>query len=750
MFCCNGYGNPNPSYYEWFKDNNILEDWSYSTNTSLILENLNISDAGTYTCRVNSDAGAAFSIPAVLQIHDTADTCSRSLRPNYIQLPDGCTGPNGTNQYDTGMCSRSKCSGDPGNGADRCTDTEKYCCVESNTEQRQLTCRDFTISIIVVTGCKCDLCSNPTKVVSGRALSADTKEPLAYGDVFIGYEFVRKTTFNGEFIFNVPEGRQRLSVTFHDGSKELADATKVITITDTIKYYIVVFLQRRAPTVTFNASETTILDVGNATQPSIELEIPPMSIRTGNGTLYTGNVTASVNFIDPRDSQIVDTIQSDLSTRDVEGNVQNLNTFGMVSMNFEDDSGDPLDVDGSIKIYVDAEKANLNITEIDENMLPRLWLLNAESGEWEDIGGLRLESSKRRKRDIEEVFIVGDIEVTGISINSIWCNIDSIERLDQVCFLKVRVYDDEQLTVPMDNVEVTAITNDLDIRVARTNRGLRYSGGKFNFFDKKVTQVGQTCLRVFCDSTGLKFYLNVRAKYDDKVCTPVSPLSASVVAHPNTWPSEIVDSYTSPDIWDDTGFITMSGRKNPNADGPIYSSDVQTWSGMRNAEYRCNAADYIDNHLIFRKNQEQNINDLFSFNTQPYTFSEASYSQSRVPCSWYPIEGQLKRVCFIKILVDGPNSSRFRVISAKDPGNVNVDCDEYGFRVASTPENQINAFGTKSAVCIEFKCSGDVRVSNNAEALGASIDGIIGQDLTTVKVIPDATSSTCFLQNCGR
>nr|XP_006818397.1 PREDICTED: cartilage intermediate layer protein 1-like [Saccoglossus kowalevskii] len=723
-------------------DDVVLDNWSYGLSNSLVLNNLTLEDAGSYTCRVNSDAGAVYSIPAVLDIYDTAHSCNNSLISNYIELPDECIeyGLNGTNRYDVGKCSRSKCPGNVINSDNQCMDNERHCCAESSTEQRMLTCMDFNISVIVVTGCDCGVCVEPTKVITGRAVAADNREPLQFGKIFIGSELIMTTSSNGEFIFDVPIGRQRIPVTFHDTNKNLVDATNVITVSDNTIYHIEVALQRRAPSVSFNASETATIQLGNASQPSVEIEIPPMSIRSRNGSIYVGNVTASVNFIDPRDPQIIDTIQSDLSTRDVEGNVRNLQTFGMVSMNFEDDGGEPLEVNGSIKLYVDAENANLNIKELDEDMLPRLWFLNSESGEWEDIGGLRFESGKRRKRATsDEILVVGDIEVTGRNLNE-WYNLDRIQGADEVCFVKVRVYKDEQLTVPMNDVEVTAISKDLDIRTTG-----RLQGGKFNFFEQILTSSGQTCPRVFCNDDGTKYSLNIRAKYDGRAFIPVNPNNVSSTVHPNSWPNEILESYSPPDKWDDTGFITMSGRKKPNKDGPIYSATLPYWSYVYDAQRRCNAANNKHNHLIFRHPQTENLNDRYEYNTHPYS-SESRYEQPRVPCSWYPYEGTRKCVCFIKILVDGPNTNRFRVVSAKG-SNVNVNCDEYGFRVASTPEHHVDN-NNKSAVCIEFKCSGTVRESKIADP-DIQDEGSKGHDMTSVKVIPDENSRNCFLKPNG-
>ncbi|XP_002738542.1 cartilage intermediate layer protein 1-like [Saccoglossus kowalevskii] len=721
-FCCDGYGSPNPSYYEWFKDGDILEDWSYTINTSLLLNNLTVSDAGTYTCRINSDIGAAYSLPAVLDIYDDPDPCTDSLQRNYIELPPGCIGLNGSSRYDIGICSRSPCSGDL--VAQECTDSKRYCCVESNSEKRQLQCSSFNISIIVTTECNCGECYNPIRSVRGRVIAADTREPIKYGKIYLGSEFLRQTSRSGEFEFEVPAGRKRLTITIRDIYDEYADATKVFTISQESQIYRVILLQRLAPTVSFNSSESFTVPL--TAENAVEIDIPAMSLRTVNGSVYTANASASITFVDPKDPQAVDIIQSDLSTRDVEGNLRSLQTYGMLSINFEDETGNTLYIDGNIQVYYDLDILNISVTE---NNLPKMWYLEENTGEWVETGSMRVAGERRRKRDTNQQIIVGDIEVNTQQFGKAIINVDYLAPLDEICFLKVKVYD--TLNTPIKNAEVNAITNEQ---------------GQLSVFEEVYTDAnGAACPRVMCHADINRYLINVRARFEEEVLLPQDPNTAPSTVHPRSWPTDLIATYLTSAEWDSSGFISFSGLKQSHLDnGPLHPSRCFSVDCYTEAKWRCSNSAINDSHVIFKKEDHPVNNDkIITHYTKHYEFSPTYYEEARDKCSWYPYESdRRKRTCFMKILVTGQTENRFQVTSSS---SADFGCGEYGFRAASTS----SIIDEKAALCMEFKCSDYVRESDQPyDDQGGEVGNEI--DETIVKIIPNEISQHCTLLEINR
>ncbi|XP_077861441.1 cartilage intermediate layer protein 1-like [Saccoglossus kowalevskii] len=427
-----------------------------------------------------------------LVIVDNGDTgCSSKPLTHLIKLPTGCTDGSGSNSYNIGKCSKEVCASQE-DASIECVNAEEYCCSPVLIDDVTVLCDGFDVSIQVVSECGCMACGPPTTKVIGRAGGVDGV-PLPYGDIYIDGEHVGQTSATGEFSIEVSKGKKRLALTFRDKYNLFIDsATKIINILDETEVYHQIFIQRLADPVTISATEKSTVPLG--TNGHIELDIPGDGFYTEDGLLYTGDVKATVTFNDPSDPSAADTMESDFTTRDIEGNTQLLKTYGVFNMKFQDESSNNLRVDAPMEIFINADQANIDLTEVDDDGNPslRLWILNQISGEWEDFGGLGIVQEKRKKRDTEN-FLVGNIDVTGYDLSDITINLD--KPMYWSCFLKVRVYEDEAMKQLLEGVQVTAITNDL---IRRTHSEIGIGAGIFSFFKKETTDAEGTAITSGC------------------------------------------------------------------------------------------------------------------------------------------------------------------------------------------------------------------------------------------------------------
>ncbi|XP_077996777.1 cartilage intermediate layer protein 1-like [Glandiceps talaboti] len=719
--CCMAKSNPEPFNYEWFKDDVILDETVYNYNNTLTIQGLTEDDTGTYTCRANSEVGSQYSMPASLKIIETIEAvCSRSPVTKLLKLPEGCQGDNGSQYYDVRKCNGNKC---PVNNSGDCIDSNSYCCGQTTTEVHAISCQGFTLPISVVTSCGCTPCGTKTIKVHGRAVAADDGSPLKYGKVFVENEEVDRTNSKGDFSFEIPNGKTRLAVTFRDDRNgELIDTTKVFTLSENTVVYRKVFLQRRAPAITIDSTEDSTVPLGgDPDQSNAELDIPAGSFYKADGTPFTGNVKVSLTQTNLTDPSAVDTIQSDLATRDVEGNQVPLRTYGMFSMQFTDEDDNPLRVDGDMKLYIDAEKTNIDTTA---DSLPRLWFLNEQTGEWEDIGGLEVSKDRRKKRQSLETgtFLVGNINVIGYDLTSLKpCNIDFIEASIRRCYVKVRVYEDDSLNDPLMGAEITAVTNDI---IDRNRWDNRLDDGQLSFFYTATTgSDGSVCIKTLCDES--LYSLNVRVEYNGKLMTAIYPDITN--KHPGKWPPDLLDSFTLPDEDDTSGWISMKTMTpqqqldddndfswyywlNEDYENQFKSKDSGPfyWQSEWQPKYqqRCKAATPANNHLIFLKHETQGLysNDVESYDID----NENHYKRDRTVKSWYPYETSNKRACFIKIRVASDYNERISVIShaGDHPSVENVT---YGFRISEALNSSEPEQSDYKVACVEFKCSGYLR-----------------------------------------
>ncbi|XP_070569952.1 cartilage intermediate layer protein 1-like [Ptychodera flava] len=663
--CCEASGVPSPSYYEWFNNNDVIDGFEES---SLTMDNLQMTDTGSYKCRAKSEAGAQYSEPASLTIYVAAnDACSSDPLPHLLKLPAECVESSGYEYYNVGKCSKRPCPVTMVNST-ACTDEVEHCCSANSIMLEDVRCDSYNLTVQVVTSCGSRVCGAETITVHGRAHGEgdDAHIPLATGYIFVGEQEVGRTDGKGEFSIELPKGTRKLVLTFKDRWDYFAETVKVLPLNEEFsRVYHTVLLARKSQPVTLKGNETSTIFLGNTSDGNTkaELEIPENSFYTEDGTLYTGEVKAEVNFYDPSDQSAVDVMPSDLNTRDIEGNTQQLQTYGMLSLQFQDDGGNHLRVDNPIVVYIDPVEAGIDLDDVDENgnLLTRLWKLNTLSGEWEDMGGLEVVSMNRRKRYLE-TFLIGNMTVQGYNLN--FMNIDRPQDRVRICYLNVRLFKDETLERAIEKASVTAVSADRSD--SRRTRQLYY-------FQRAMTNTeGRVCLMTFCERNGELFDVHVNAEKDDEIFKPIHPDNVPTNKHPADWPIDLKESFNLPSDDNEPQFASMKAitpqmsyenlfydhlydqydyeRIEDQDHGPFYWQ----WHDRHRASMKCHEADSDENFMVFTYPEK---------GLEEYTAADDEEEDPRSPLSWFPYEGSQKRACFIKIFVNSSDTGRFQVFS---------------------------------------------------------------------------------------
>nr|XP_006822219.1 PREDICTED: uncharacterized protein LOC102807287 [Saccoglossus kowalevskii] len=184
--------------------------------------------------------------------------------------------------------------------------------------------------------------------------------------------------------------------------------------------------------------------------------------------------------------------------------------------------------------------------------------------------------------------------------------------------------------------------------------------------------------------------------------------------------------------------------------GAWSSCDVTCGGGTR-VRYTTNSSETYQGHReqissCGECNCPEAATGLVSINSDGYDITDPHhYEAQRSVLSWYPYEGTNKKTCFIKILVDSCTNARFRVISSGG-GHPAVGNQQYGIREdSSKPKPPDPLVSTKTAACIEFKCSGLLRTGHpelDIPPLGEIVSG--GADMTQVNIT--AVTTTCQLK----
>ncbi|XP_028291089.1 cartilage intermediate layer protein 1 [Gouania willdenowi] len=702
-FCCKVAGTPQPDTYQWFHNNSLIEKQS---DSMLVLKDLLPEHAGEYYCKAMGPTGSIKTNPAILRVIGRDEpSCKPTPEPHLIRLPHDCY-QNSTNSfyYDVGKCPSSTCAGKLDKGI-RCKDKVAYCCGVAQMEKKELTCQGYQLPVKVVTECGCQKCVDAKAIVHGRAIAADNGEPMRFGHIFMNGVRISRTGYKGTFSIPVPPYTERLVLTFVDNMQKFINTTKVLPFNTKggAVYHEIKLLRKKAP-VTISSAETNTLELGEVEdqEAMVQIQIPPQSFYKENGEVFTGNVNASITFLDPRDVSTAAAAQSDLNFVGDEGDTLPLRTYGMFSVDFRgEENNEPLNA-GEVKVFLDA--AQVTMTEHIDMM--KLWSLNPETGLWEEEGSLQVEKKKRGKRE-ERTFLIGNMEIRERRL----FNLDVPES--RRCYVKVRAFRGERYSAT-DQVEgvVVSLINMEPIA------GYSSNPRAWGRFDSAVTGPNGACLPAFCDEQKPDAYsAHVMANLggEELEAVPSAPkLNPNLIGVPQPYLSKL--NYRRSDHEDQrmkkTSFSINVAKPSPNtaeeANGPVYA--------FENLK-ECEDASFSAAHFRFSRVE----GDRYDYNTVPFN-EDDPMSWTEDYLSWWPKPMEY-RACYIKIKINGPHeiNVRSRNMGGTHPKTVG---QLYGLRDTRSIRDMDQS--TISAVCLEFKCSGMLYDQERV-------------DRTLVKVIPQGS-----------
>lgn len=632
-------------------------------------------------------------------------SCNPKPESHLIRLPHDCY-QNATDSfyYDVGKCTSSTCSGHLDNGI-RCKDQVSYCCGVQKMEERQLTCRGYQLPTMAVTQCGCQKCVETKAVVYGRAFAADNGEPMRFGHIFMNGVRISRTGYKGTFSVQVPPDTERLVLTFVDNMQKFINTTKVLPFNTRggSVYHEIKLLRKKAP-VTISSAETNTLELGEVEgqEAMVRLQIPPNSFYTEKGEVFTGNVNASVTFLDPRDVSTAAAAQSDLNFVGNEGDVLPLRTYGMFSVDFRgEESNEPLNT-GEVKVFLDS--AQVKMPEHVDSM--KLWSLNPDTGLWEEEGSLKVEQKRRGKRE-ERTFLIGNMEIRERRL----FNLDVPEN--RRCYVKVRAFRSERF-MPSEQVEgvVASLIN------MEPAAGFSSNPRAWGRFDSVIIGPNGACLPAFCDeqrADAYSAYVMANLGGEELEAVSSSPkLNPNLIGVPQPYLDRL--NYRRSDHEDPrlkkTAFSINVAKPSANTaeegNGPVYSFEKLK---------ECEEAPFSASHFRFSRVE----GDGYDYNTVPFN-EDDPMSWTEDYLSWWPKPMEY-RACYVKVKLNSPHelNVRSRNMGGTHPKTVG---QLYGLRDTQSIRDMDQA--NVSAVCLEFKCSGMLYDQERV-------------DRTLVKVIPQGS-----------
>ncbi|KAM8960437.1 cartilage intermediate layer protein 2 [Pelodytes ibericus] len=685
--CCEAIGNPAPTKYHWYHNGTLLEKHIFKYEKSLILSNINRTQAGEYQCKASNGLGAIKSAVAQLKIIGKGEaSCNRSPQEHLVKLPVDCfQTKTGSHQFNVGKCPNTQCMGQASSNL-VCKDKVDYCCGVKRTKFQNVRCPGYTLPIMVVVECGCQQCLQPKVLIRGRVTSYDTGEPLRFGQIIVSGKNMGFTGYKGEFTLEVPVGTKRLVVKFVDPLDKFVESIKVFPFDPkgSTMFQEVKIMKKHEP-VDLDPTITNTISLGGvvAEDPMGEIIIPPNSFTKINGEAYMGTVKASVTFLDPRDFSTASAASSDLNFVNRDGDISPLRTYGMFAVDFREDATHSILQTGKVEVRLNTEQVKMP-QHLDKM---KLWSLNPETGLWEEESNLKIAKASRRKRREERSFLIGQLEIRERRL----FNLDVPEH--RRCFAKVRTYMNEKF-IPNEQLEGVVVT----LINLEPMPGFPSNPRAWGRFDSVITGRNGACLPAFCDAQqpdAYTAYVTAIMGGEELEAAPSSPkLNPNIIGVSQPYLTKL--SYQRTDHKDSAGKrtafkVNLAKPNQNNFDenrGPIYA--------YRNLR-ECEDAPVSDNHFRFYRVEE----DKYEYNVVAFDETDVT-SWTGGYLSWWP-NPQEFRACYMKVRVQGPQE--YMVRSRNVGGTHPMTTGKlYGLRdTRSVRDMEVDS---SSAACLEFKCSG--------------------------------------------
>ena len=580
--------------------------------------------------------------------------CSPIPTSKNATLPAGCVIDGTTNNIvDVGECVPRRClRNDTWLSNTTCKD-ETFCCGVEEARDVTVSCRSsVTFTVSKVTRCGCQECPQPETRITGVVvgLKGATEKPVPFCDLtFEGYTY--SAEFSGFFDFEVPKGKERLTVVFKDNfDYEYADLTKVFRIKEGQRLFSKIVLRSKPVAKPFDSSEPFKVSLGESPVPDsafAEIEIPGGSLLKDDGTIYSGQANLRMNVMDPRKLSDIQTAPADFSTIDEDGDEQLLVSYGMLDIDFEDESGNPLFTSKPIKISIDPEKMNISV-DSNGNTNTKLWWLDPKSGRWVKAGDLWTgnETSSRRKRSPTRFLL--ETEISPAVAKQGPFNIDVREN-----FGAVRVYAPASSSVRILCEEPNSSPK-------------RYLG----YLEESVDARRVACISVWIDKSCF-----MQGESQDSLFL--------IPTDPDSFPPEVSASVVSSHLQGSSQVQAFRFEVKTSINGPVFSHFFQGVQDC-NEEYLTPKPNI--RQFVFESPQPTNNLELVS----------ERITNRRDPRNWIPENLR----CFIKILLHGKRSIFLASSHRPNKG------DKFGDSVSLA--EQVTAETNKYVACPEIRCPGDV------------------------------------------
>ena len=476
----------------------------------------------------------------------------------------------------------------------------------------------------------------------------DTEKPIIYSNLRLPFEgFSYRTNQQGFFSFQVPTGKKRLSVVFSDSfRKEYADVTKVFHVEEGQTLFSKIVLKPKPSPKPFNSSQHLKVQLGKSENDTgfAEMVIPEDSLLRDDGTVFSGQANLRTEVVNTRSLSDMVAAPADFTAVDEDGEQQMLVSYGMLSLDFEDERGRQLSPFKPIKLYLDPEKLNISVDN-NGNTTTKLWWLDTRTGRWIEASDVRVvkKTSARRKRSVTHFVL--ETEIAADISRQAQFNVDDVTNFGVV-----------GIKAP--------VGSSIRILCADPNSNpRRYTG----YFEETVGVDRTVCITVWIDRL---CYIQGESR-DSRFLVPLppdaffSPVSATVVSN-----SDLQGSSSS--------VSSFRFEVKTSENGPVFPRDSAGLGRCRNAaEVR---------HFEFENPTTDSL-DLLTVRIDDISNT----------LNWYPRD----YACFIKILVRGTSSSLILVRS------YGPDKSRHYGDSAVTAERVSNGNDVFVA-CAEIRCPGNV------------------------------------------